>query len=74
MHRTLDGVMKELCMYLLIYNLVRLMMLRWAARNGVDVRRVSFIDAYRALAAWALGLDGIDQLVLIPDRSGRANP
>jgi hypothetical protein len=71
---TLEGVMKELCVYLLIYNLVRLRMLRWAARNGVDVRRVSFIDACRALSAEAMGLPRVDRLIVNPDRFGRCNP
>jgi hypothetical protein len=71
---TVEGVMKELCIYLLVYNLVRLTMLRWAMMAGVDVRRVSFIDAWRRLAAWALGLPGIDQLIVNPLRPGRAHP
>lgn len=50
--RTVDGVLKELCVYLIVYNLVRLLMLRHATEHGVDVRRVSFIDALRHLAAW----------------------
>jgi hypothetical protein len=36
--------MKELCVYLPVYNLVRIQMLQWATASGVDVRRVSFID------------------------------
>ena len=71
--KSVDGVLKELTVYLLVYNLVRLLMLKWAQENGVDVRRVSFIDACRLLAARMLGLGGCDQLLLLnPDRSGRA--
>ena len=33
--RTVDGVMKVLCVYLIEYNLVRLQMLRYA--HGMDV-------------------------------------
>lgn len=72
--RTVDGVMKELAMYLLAYNLVRLAMLRAAARQGVAVDRVSFADAMRWLACRMLGLDGVDELVVNPDRRGRCQP
>jgi hypothetical protein len=70
--QSVDGVMKELTMYLLVYNLVRLLMLRWAQDNGLDVRRVSFIDASRLLAAHLLGLSGCPMLILNPARTGRA--
>jgi hypothetical protein len=72
--QTVEGVMKELCVYLLVYNLVRLTMLRWAMIAGVDVRRVSFIDAWRGMAVWALGLVGVDRLIINPFRPGRAEP
>ena len=69
--KSVQGVLKELTVYLLVYNLVRLLMLRWARRNGIDVRRVSFIDALRLLCVRAMGLAGVDQLVINPDRTGR---
>ncbi len=72
--KTVEGVMKELTIYLLVYNLVRLMMLRWAMDNQVDVRRVSLIDAYRRLAARAAGLPGVDRIIVNPLRPGRAAP
>jgi len=72
--QSVEGVTKELCVYLLIYNLVRLQMLRWALAAGVEVRRVSFIDAWRCLAVWALGLAGVDRLIINPLRPGRAEP
>ena len=72
--QTVEGVMKELCVYLLVYNLVRLVMLRWAMTAGVDARRVSFIDALRCMAAWAMGLPGIIPLIINPIRPGRSEP
>ncbi len=69
--KTVDGVMKELAMYLLAYNLVRLALLKAAARQGVAVNRVSFIDAMRWLACRMLGLDGVNELIVNPDRHGR---
>lgn len=70
--RSVQGVLKELTVYLLVYNLVRLLMLRWAQENEVDVRRVSFIDACRLLAARMLGLSGCADLLINADRHGRS--
>jgi hypothetical protein len=69
--KAVDGVLKELAVYLIVYNLVRLVMLRWAQTCGVSVLRVSFIDALRLLCVRALGLAGVDRLILNPDRQGR---
>lgn len=69
--KTVDGVMKELAVYLLVYNLVRLVMLRAAAAQRVDARRVSFVDAMRLVAARLLGLAGVTTLIVNPDRAGR---
>lgn len=68
---TVEGVMKELAIYLFVYNLIRLVMLSAAAAQQVDVRRISFIDAMRLVAARMIGLDGVDKLIVNPDRSGR---
>jgi len=54
--------------------LVRLLMLKHATGHGVDVRRVSFIDATRHLAARGLGLAGVEKLILNPARTGRWQP
>ena len=69
--KTVDGVMKELAMYLLAYNLIRLAMLRAAARQNVAAGRVSFADAARWLACRMLGLDGVADLIVNPERRGR---
>lgn len=48
--RSVDGVMKELMMYVLVYNLVRAAMTLAARRqNLADANRVSFVDALRRL-------------------------
>ena len=49
--KTVDGVLKELIVFALIYNLVRLVMPQAAQRQQVDIDRISFIDAARWLAA-----------------------
>ena len=43
--KTVDGVLKELAVYAMVYNLVRLVMIEASRRQGVDVERISFIDA-----------------------------
>jgi hypothetical protein len=69
--KSVQGVLKELIIYLMIYNLVRLVMLRWARTCGCSVCRVSFIDALRLLSVRWLGLPGVAQLIINPDRTGR---
>lgn len=69
--RTVAGVMKELAVYLAVYNLIRLAMLRAAARQRVHVARVSFIDAMRLLLTRFLGLPGVLRLIVNPQRTGR---
>ena len=46
---SVERVLKELTVYAIVYNLVRVVMLKAAARQGVDVERISFIDALRWL-------------------------
>lgn len=72
--QSVDGVLKELAVYLLVYNLVRLAMLRQAQRQGVSVSRVSFVDALRWLCCRMLGLSGVDALLTNPHRPGRREP
>ncbi len=49
--KTVDGVLKELMVFALMYNLVRLVMGQAAQRQHVALDRISFIDALRWLAA-----------------------
>jgi hypothetical protein len=42
---TVDGVLKELTVFALVYNLVRAVMQAAAVRQGVPVERISFADA-----------------------------
>lgn len=42
--KTVDGVIKELSVYALVYNLVRLVMLEAARRQRVPAKRISFAD------------------------------
>jgi hypothetical protein len=71
--KTVEGVNKELTMYALVYNLVRLVMLEAATIQDVAVTRISFIDAVRWLADAIHGATRL-RLRLIPERPGRYEP
>ena len=47
--KTVDGVLKEMYTYAIAYNLVRMRCLEGARSQGVDPRRISFINALRWL-------------------------
>jgi hypothetical protein len=71
--RTVRGIEKELTMFLLVYNLVRMTVLEAARRQGVPSERISFVDALRWLATAKLG-DQLPDLVIVPARPGRLEP
>jgi Transposase DDE domain len=71
--KTVDGVLKELTMYALAYNLVRVAMCQAARRQGVVPDRVSFIDAPRWLRGAEAG-EEMPELVVNPWRPGRYEP
>ena len=73
--RSLDGVIKELIMYLIVWNLVRMTMQKFAAAAGVSVWRVSFIDTLRWLCVPLQRTHPTTmQLLINPDRPGRWEP
>lgn len=45
--KTVEGVTKELLMYALVYNAVCVVMMAASRKQGVCVRRISFVDALR---------------------------
>ena len=71
--QTVPGVLKELTMFLLVYNLVRMVMLEAARRQQVPVERISFVDALRWLATAQPG-DQLPKLVVNRARRGRVEP
>ena len=71
--KTVEGVLKELTMYAIVYNLIRVVMWEASRRQEVDVERISFIDAMRWLAAAEPG-DVFLRLVVNPHRPGRFEP
>jgi hypothetical protein len=71
--KSLNNILKELAMYVLVYNLVRLVMLDASRRQHVSVGRISFTDALRWLrhpqSHWSL-----EELITVPNRPGRFEP
>jgi len=71
--KTVDGVLRELQVFALIYNMVRQVILEAAGRQQVDVRRISFIDALRWLQS-ASPDEEFPKLVVNPLRPNRIEP
>ena len=71
--RSEDGVRKELAVFCLVYNLVRVVMLEAARRQEAPVARVSFADALRWMGHGRPG-EALPALLLNPSRPGRAEP
>ena len=70
---TVPGVMKELTMFALVYNLVRVVMWEAARRQEVDVDRISFVDALRWLCSDEAG-EPLPKLIVNPLRPDRIEP
>lgn len=71
--QTPAGIEREICMYAIVYNAVRLVMLEAAARQKVEVDRTSFADALY----WVRHGDLQSVLPLlsrVPHRPGRVEP
>jgi hypothetical protein len=69
---TVDGVLKELAVFSLVYNLIRSAMVESGRLQGVAPERVSLVDTVR----WLLGDGEEDESVLRvnPKRRGRVEP
>ena len=74
--KTLDGVRKERLVFLLVYNLIRLIMLLAARRQRVNVNRMSFADTLAWVRLGRLGATAAAaaELVVNPLRPGRLEP
>jgi hypothetical protein len=71
--KSVAGVLKELYMFAIVYNLVRLVMLQAAQRQQVPLERISFIDALRWLRDTPLG-GLLGELLVNPARPARLEP
>ena len=54
--QTVPGVLKELTIFALVYNLVRLVMWPSATLQQISVERISFLDALRWLGTPSTGM------------------
>jgi hypothetical protein len=70
---TRKGVLKELQMFVVIYNLVRRVMTEAAGRQRVVPNRISFVDALRWLREAERG-EELPRLRVNPERPGRVEP
>lgn len=71
--KTTDGVMKELAVYCLVYNMVRAVTAAAGLRQKVAPERISFIDALRWLLHATPGAP-IPDLIVNPLRTDRHEP
>lgn len=71
--RTFPGVMKELLLFVVAYNLVRRVMVEAARRQAVEANRISFVDALRWLRQARRG-EEVPRLRVNPERAGRYEP
>jgi hypothetical protein len=71
--KTVAGVLKEMYMFAITYNLVRLVMLEASRRQQVPLDRISFIDALRWLRDTKTDTR-LSALVINPTRPGRLDP
>jgi Transposase DDE domain len=71
--KTVPGVLKELTMFAVVYNLVRLVMWHSATLQHTAVERISFQDALRWLSAPSTGVPLL-ALIVNPVRPHRVEP
>lgn len=71
--QTVEGVTKELYVFALVYNLVRVVMMQAAQQQQVPVDRISFVDALRWLRHARPGTP-LTPLIVNPERRNRFEP
>jgi hypothetical protein len=71
--KTVAGVLKELTVFAIVYNLVRLVMCQSATLQHLSVARISFLDALRWLSAPHTGMPLV-ALIVNPARLHRVEP
>lgn len=71
--KSAEGVLKELAVYCLVYNMVRAVTTAAGLRQKVPPERISFIDALRWLL-WAQPGAPIPDLIVNPLRPNRHEP
>jgi hypothetical protein len=70
--QTVEGICKELAVFALAYNLVRVVMHAAACGHDLPVERISFVDALRWLSSG--GSTSLQQIIVNPERPNRSEP
>jgi hypothetical protein len=70
---TVAGVLKELAIFAIVYNLVRRVMLEASRRQNVPVDRISFVDCLRWLQE-AIADEPLAEIIVNPYRPDRFEP
>jgi hypothetical protein len=71
--KTVPGILKELTVFTIVYNLVRMVIWQSAALQHLAVERISFLDALRWLSAPHTGMPLV-ALIVNPIRPHRVEP
>jgi hypothetical protein len=71
--KTVPGVLKELTVFALVYNLIRMVMWQSARLQHIGIERISFVDALRWLSAPSIGKPLV-ALIVNPIRPHRVEP
>jgi hypothetical protein len=71
--KTVPGVLKELTVFAIVYNLVRMVMCQAATLQHISVERISFLDVLRWLGAPSPGRP-LMALIVNPARPQRVEP
>ena len=71
--KTVDGILKELAMFIIAYNLIRSVTTDSARVQGVAADRIGFLDALRWLTGGGT-LGDIGRILIIPSRPDRIDP
>ena len=71
--KTVEGVLKEIHVFALVYNLVRVVLQAASRRQHMPIARLSHVDALRWLGSAHEG-EALPQIVVNPDRPDRVEP
>jgi hypothetical protein len=71
--KTVPGMLRELTVFAIVYNLVRMVMCQSAMLQHLGVERISFLDALRWLGAPSTGIP-LEALLVNPIRPHRIEP
>jgi hypothetical protein len=71
--KTVAGVLKELTVFAMVYNLVRMVMWHSGILQRIGVERISFLDALWWLGALSTGVP-LGALIINPVRPHRVEP